>query len=113
MGATHIKVTSETYPELHRAFLEIEMDNGGHLIGTVYPGTKIDLKCFRVPRKLWGIALEAECALTGLRRDYGEGDWHEFVCGEESAATEIEKRRGDLPQARFILNGFFNGWKGI
>ena len=44
-------VNCENFPELTRAFAQIEIDAGGHLLGTVYPGEKISLEelCKRNP----------------------------------------------------------------
>jgi hypothetical protein len=101
---------ASSFPNVHAAFKAIEQDNGGHLIGTVYPGTPIDLDTFGVP-DAWGHLLEpAEAGLAGLRRS-SEEDWETFVVGECSQQDAIRDMRGDLQEATTILNDYFNGWQ--
>lgn len=102
-------VTSSTFPQLHAAFKEIECDNGGHLIGTVYPGEPIDLETFTVPEAWAPLLAPAEAALARLR-DAGDEDLNTFVVGEMSESERIRERQGDLEEARRVLNDFFDGW---
>lgn len=102
-------ITKATYPELHAALVEIECDNGGHLIGAVYPGTPINLNRFKVPDAYWHLLAPAEVALARLRQT-NELDWYEFVCGEETASEAIQRRQGDLMEASALLEAWFNGW---
>lgn len=108
---TQVAVAKDTFPALHAAFLEIEFDNGGHLIGTVYPdaGPPRDLETFIVPDPWSYLVAPASVALARLKLT-SEDDWSEFVCGEQTAAEAIQKRQGDLEEARELLNAFFDGW---
>lgn len=101
---------SSNYPNLHAAFEAIECDSGGHLLGTVYPGKPIDLDRFKVPEAWAHLASGAERALARLKAD-SEDDLETFVIGEQSEAEEIERRQGDLAEARILLNDYFNGWQ--
>jgi len=103
-------VTTENYPNLLNAFKEIEMDNGGHLIGTVYPGEKIDLEHFKVP-EAWAHLIEgAERGLARLAAD-SHDDLETFLCGDQTEADEIRERRGDLSEAHILIESWFNGWQ--
>jgi hypothetical protein len=102
-------VDSSTFPALHAAFKEIECDNGGHLVGTVYPGTPIDLERFTVPEAWAHLVAPAEAALTRLRA-LSEDDWSTFITGEFSDGERIRERQGDLEEARQLLNDWFEGW---
>lgn len=106
---TQIVVTRDNFPTIRRAFDEVECDNGGHLIGTVYPGEPINLEAFEVPEKFAHLLAPAEAGLIRLWKKSQE-DWLEFVCGEQGAAEAIEAKRGDLKEARQLLNAFFDGW---
>lgn len=103
-------VENQNYPHLHAAFKAIECDSGGHLIGTIYPGTPIDLDRFKVPEAWAHLVAGAELALTRLKVT-SETDLETFVVGEQSEAEEIEQRQGDLAEARILLNDYFNGWQ--
>jgi len=101
-----IAVTTQSYPRLHAAFRAIEYDNGGQLIGTHYPGEKIDLDTFQVP-SAWGPLLaQAEAGLARL----DEKDFETFVVGEHSDQENIRERQGDLTEAHTVLNDYFDGW---
>lgn len=104
-----MRVTELSHPEVVRARREIEIDNGGHLIGTVYPGEKIDLEAFEVPLAWESLLKPAELGLFALRMASPE-DWKIFLIGDEVAATAIEHRRGDLGEARKLLDDWFNGF---
>ena len=103
-------VSRHNYPHLHAAFVQIEQDHGGHLIGTVYPGKKINLEEFKIPEAWAHLVSGAEAGLKRLQ-ETSYGDHETFVNGEQSEAEEIEKRQGDLAEARIILNDWFNGWQ--
>jgi hypothetical protein len=103
-------VERTNYPELLAAFAAIERDNGGHLIGTVYPGKKIDLDHFSIPDAWSHMVPGAERGLARLR-SCGEGDWETFVVGEMSEQEAILDRQGDLVEAHILLNDWFNGWQ--
>lgn len=103
-------VDSKNYPHLHAAFKEIELDSGGHLIGTVYPGTKIDLEHFKVPEAWSHLVAGADLALDRLD-GMSNSDFLTFVSGEQSEAEAIERRQGDLAEARILLDDYFNGWQ--
>lgn len=103
-------VQRSNYPDLREAFHAIECDSGCHLIGTIYPGQKIDLEQFEVPEAWSHLVAGADRALSRLRLD-SEEDFETFVIGEQSEAEEIERRQGDLAEARILLNDYFNGWQ--
>lgn len=103
-------IEHSNYPRLHAAFKAIECDNGGHLLGTVYPGEPIDLEHFKVPDAWSHLVPGAERSLARLEvRD--KNDLETFVTGEQSEAEQIERRQGDLAEARILLNDYFNGWQ--
>lgn len=102
-------ITLSTFPQLHRAFKEIECDNGAHLIGTVYPGEPIDLDSFTVPEAWAPLLVPAEAALARLTAG-GDADWVDFVLGEFTDSEGIRARQGDLEEARKLLNDWFDGW---
>lgn len=103
-------VDREHYPHLRAAFEAIERDNGGHLIGTVYPGERINLDAFDIPDAWAHLVAGADRSLARLKAD-SETDLETFVVGEQSEAEAIEKRQGDLSEARILLNDWFNGWQ--
>lgn len=103
-------ITSESFPELRAVFEMIERDNGGHLIGTVYPGDRINFEAFNVP-DAWALLLpQAEAGLARLRSQ-SEDDFETFVNGEESEQAAIFERQGDLAAAQSVLMDYFNGWQ--
>jgi hypothetical protein len=101
------QVSPQTYPNLHAAFRAIEENNGGHLIGTVYPGERINLDSFTVPAA-WDKLLPV--AEAGLARLCDTEDFSTFVCGEASDVEAIRVRQGDLDVAQRVLNDYFSGW---
>lgn len=103
-------VNHANYPFLHAALKAIECDNGGHLIGTVYPGKRIDLDNFNVPDAWQHLVAGADVALGRLEEESAD-DYETFVVGEQSEAEAIEQRQGDLAEARILLNDYFNGWQ--
>jgi hypothetical protein len=103
-------VTALTAPTLHASFLQIITDSGGHLIGTVYPGEKIDIETIKVPAA-WGPLIQrADETLTSLRMQDQE-EWLTFVIGEQSEQEAIFKKHGNLQEAKTLLTDFFNGWQ--
>lgn len=102
-----MRVQSQNYPHLHAALKMIECDSGGHLIGTVYPGTPIDLERFKVPDAWIHLVAGANRGLGRL----STADFETFVVGEQSEAEAIEARQGDLAEASILLNSFFDGWQ--
>ena len=107
-------VTRENYPNLHAAFLEIELDNGGHHVNRIAAGQglpePIDLEQFEVPEAWAHLASGANLALGRLQKDSAD-DFETFVAGDQDEAEAIEKRQGDLAEARILLNDWFNGWQ--
>lgn len=103
-------VDRNSYPNLHAAFKAIECDNGAHLIGTVYPGERINLNEFKVPDAWAHLVSGAELSLARLK-ERGDIDLETFVCGEQTEAEAIEVQQGDLAEARILLNDWFNGWQ--
>lgn len=102
-------ITATSHPALTAAFVAIERDNGAHLIGTVYPGTPINLESFTIPEAWVRLMAPAELGLQRLRADSAD-DFDEFLCGEATAAEALAGRRGDLAEARELLNAWFNAW---
>lgn len=102
-------IDRDNYPAIRAAMAEIEMDNGAHLIGTVYPGEKIDLERFKVPEAWQHLVSGAERGLSRLMA-HSVGDFGTFVCGEQSEQEAIKERQGDLAEAHILLNDWFNGW---
>lgn len=103
-------VQRSNYPDLREAFHVIECDSGGHLIGTRYPGQKIDMEHFEVPEAWSHLVAAADRVLSRLRL-FSEDDFETFVCGEQTDMDVIEKRQGDLAEARILLDDYFNGWQ--
>ncbi len=103
-------INRENYPHVHDAFVAIECDNGAHLIGTAYPGEKINLHTFTIPKAWAHLVSGAELGLARLKAT-SDSDHETFVRGEQSEAEEIEKRQGDLSEAHILLNDWFNGWQ--
>ncbi len=104
-----MQVDDTNYPNLRTAFWSIECNSGGHLIGTVYPGQKMDLDRFKVPEAWAHLVPGAERGLARLK-DFCPTDLETFTIGEQSEADEIETRQGDLAEARILLNDYFEGW---
>lgn len=77
----------------------VEEDNGGHLIGTVYPGEPVDLDGFEVPDSHVKLPPAAEAGLARLRADRAE-DFETVICGDQDEGLDIIERRGDLAGAR-------------
>src|SRR5437868_1984054 len=104
-----IRVTKSSFPNVCAAFRTIEEDNGGHLIGTVYPGKRLNLEAFEVPDGWSGLLPPAEAGLALLRGKSRE-DFETFVCGEMGEADLIRDRQGNLAEAQKVLADFFDGW---
>jgi hypothetical protein len=106
--AANVTVTKENYPHVCRAFRMIEEDNGGHLIGTVYPGEAVDLERFTVPAAWVKLLDSANLSLGAL----SDADIDTFTCG---ADHEVEAliAAGDqgLRNAHDLLCVWFNGWE--
>lgn len=100
-------VNRDNYPRLRAALASIECNSGGHLIGVVYPGKKIDLENFKIPDE-WSHLVEG--ADRGLSR-LDAHDFETFVIGEQSEQEAIERRQGDLSEAHILLNDYFNGFQ--
>lgn len=98
-------ITMENYPKICAAFRLIEEDNGGHLIGTVYPGEPINLYRFEVPSSHEHLVETAEIALSRLSEGHSFVD---FCIGEESEVRKIMLRQGDLEDAQVLLNSYFD-----
>jgi hypothetical protein len=105
-----IIVTRKNFPALRDAFEAIEVDNGGHHVGTTHPGTPIDMERFEIPDSHVALLAPAEASLARLRAQ-SQDDWDTFVTGECSEAEAIEERQGDLAPARQLLNDWFNDWQ--
>jgi hypothetical protein len=103
-------VTAQGYPGLHRAFRLVEVDNGAHLIGTVYPGPCVNLDMFDVPNEWMHLCEAADLALCRLYSE-SAGDFETFVVGEYSDQNAICARQGDMASAHKLLNDWFNGWQ--
>jgi hypothetical protein len=103
-------VTKDNFPSVCASFRLIEEDNGGHLIGTVYPGERINLEAFEVPDLWEHLVSVADAALLRLKNESPE-DWEIFIIGEESHSADIGRRQGDLAEASTLLNAFFDGWE--
>ena len=103
-------IDRDSYPNLRAAMAEVEMDNGAHLLGTVYPGEKIDLERFRVPEAWQHLVPGAERGLARLMAE-SLGDFGTFTCGEQAEQEAIMERQGDLAEAHILLNDWFNGWQ--
>lgn len=102
-------VTKDSFPHLHEAFVVIECDQGGHLIGTVYPGEPIDLERFEVPVAWAHVLPRAEEGLKNLKEL--EPEWFKAFCnGAEHQMEAILRQQGDLDTAYRVLNDFFNDW---
>lgn len=102
-------ITEISHTHIWAALRQIEIDNGGHLIGRVYPGEPVNLNEFQV-HGYWPIDRldRINKALERLRYT-SPGWWLTFVCGEETEALEIQRKQGDLAGARVLLDAYFNG----
>ena len=107
-----IVITKDTHPAICAAFRLIEEDNGGDLIGTVYPGEPINLDGFEIPDAFAHLVVPAEAGLARLRAmgDDFDSDWHSVVCGEVTDADFLRARQGDLDEAQRLMVSYFDGW---
>jgi hypothetical protein len=105
-----MQIDINSHPNLAAALRLIEEDNGGHLIGTVYPGTRIDLSNFHIPTAWEHLVAPAEVGLTRLRTET-PADWDIFIIGEYSEMKSITLRQGDLYEAEQLLQAFFDAWQ--
>jgi hypothetical protein len=103
-------ITADNFPEIRLAFAEIEMDSGGHLIGTVYPGDPLNLNEFDIPNSCEHLCAPAEIGLKRLR-SHSEEEWSTFICGDVDIAEEIISRQGDFEEANTLLNLYFDGFE--
>lgn len=107
-------VTRDNYQHLHAAFLEIELDNGGHHVNRIATAqgleAPIDLESFFVPEAWSHLVSGAEHGLSKLSADSAD-DLETFLCGDQDEADTIRKRRGDLDEAHILINSWFNGWQ--
>lgn len=97
------------FPSVYAAFVMLECDSGGHLIGTVYPGEKKDLTEFEVPEEYAMLLPNAERALKGLIST----DFETFVIGDYDSRRELlsSHAQGNLADADELLNAFFFDWE--
>jgi hypothetical protein len=102
-----MRINKENFPLTTKAFRLIEIDNGGHLIGTVYPGEKHDLYEFEVPKEYANLIGSVEAGLARLT----EEELENFTQGEHTEVEEISRRSYNLSIAHHVLNRFFNGWE--
>lgn len=102
-------ITQRSSPALLAAFQLIEVDNGAHLIGTVYPGEKIELDQFEVPDAWQHLIAPAETGLSRLQAA-GPDDWQTFLIGCETEQDAIRRRQGDLDEAHQLINAWFDAW---
>jgi hypothetical protein len=117
-----MQITKAAFPFIVLARREIEMDGGGHLIGTVYPGEPLDMATFEVPDGRWlSVDLcKAEVALLWLYAVHGHDAFSNFCCGDQLEQDAfIEENRdvvhrlripADLELAHKFLNDYFNSW---
>lgn len=103
-------IDDKSHPALTAAMRLIECDNGGHLIGTVYPGPRINLDQFEIPERWEHFIAPAEAGLARLR-EQNPADWENVIIGEYSEMKAIILRQGDLYEAEEILQGFFDAWQ--
>lgn len=103
-------VDREHYPHVRAAFEAIECDGGAHHIGRIYPGMAINLDAFTVPDAWAHLLPGADRALANIAAASLKL-LETFVIGEQSEAEEIERRFGELSEARILLDDFFNGWQ--
>jgi hypothetical protein len=106
-----------THPLLAYARHLVEKDNGGHLIGTVYPGEKIDFLQFTVPPGRWKAEdlWSAELALRWFLLTQGEEEFYDFCNGDQTEIDEVIKElsppdNASLALAHKFLDDYFNGW---
>lgn len=110
-----VRLTNRTHPGILAAVRLIEEDNGGHLIGTLYPGEPLDLNTLMIPVKHRAFADEVEPALLALRNEHRlQEDGHPFYifcCGAEHDSRPIMDARPGLQRAHEFLNLWFDGWE--
>lgn len=116
-------ITSETHPYVIHAMRLVEEDNGGHLIGTVYPGDPIDMTRMDVPDGFMEKAHEAEGALKRFVEEQGRGigdltemgqPFYTFVIGGENGEEDtlaIISVNPYLQVASDFINLWFNAWE--
>lgn len=121
------KITRQSHPSILFARQLIEEDNGGHLIGTVYPGDKINFEELKIPGDRWSReCLQAiELALQWVALVHGdkgiESGLYTFCNGETTETEEFIERHhalcratlppADLRMAHEFLNDYFNAWE--
>jgi len=104
-----MQINKRNYPAIAKAFRLIEEDNGGHLIGTVYPGEKLDLESFDVPDEH---APKLDAIERALQRILPDAErFNTFVVGEESEHEAVMTTQGDLTDAHELLCAYFMGWE--
>lgn len=105
-------VVDHRFPEIQRAFEEIDNDGGlGELI-LLDPLHELPDNHYIVPPSLQHLCAPAEAALARLRVR-SRKDWETFLVGEQSDSEAIAKRQGDLVEAHALMEHFFNGWEGV
>jgi hypothetical protein len=102
-------VTENTHPALHGALVRLETDNGGHLLGTVYPGDPVNLNAIVIPFPWELMVSQAEAALAGLKLRSVQ-DYETVACGERSDMEALVKRYPELCAAARILEACFDGF---
>jgi hypothetical protein len=118
-------ITRQSHPSIILARQLVEEDNGGHLIGTVYPGDKINFEALDVPDRWTREQLQSvELALQWVALVHGdkgiESGLYNFCNGEQGEIeTFIEANAdtcastlppADLRLASKFLNDYFNAW---
>ena len=112
------ELTYVSHPMLLLARRLIEDDSGGLLIGTVYPGERINLLSVLVPEDRWSLQnlLKAEIALRWYAVTRGFNALLEFCTGEQTEQEDAVREHvdvipgGDLGLAHKFLDDYFNAW---
>ena len=102
-----ISITNLSHPNLVTAMRAIEVDNGGHLIGTVYPGNPIDLDRFVVPFDVAHLLAPAERALGNLRTIMPD-EFDIFATGEDTERKRIVAANPDIEAADLVIETFYS-----
>lgn len=100
-------ITNISHPRLAKAFRLIEEDNGGHLIGTVYPGPPpLNLENFFIPDYWERHVAACEEGLAMLSDD----ELETFCQGDQDEAEKLCERSPDILKAHRMCNAYFDGW---
>lgn len=101
-------ITKESHPNIAAAFVAVECDNGAHLIGTAYPGERVNLETWEIPAPYDAQVDEVDAQIARIRAA-GADIFETWTSGEHYEAIAVTIQFEAYRAQRF-LNAWFDVW---